>query len=502
MKLHTLVLPSGQEIRAGQGEWAICSVKVRQSVNRGSSFRLGSVCTAEAEVELFAPGTGEILPGMEVTIWQGEEKLGLFTVQQVRRTGPSRLYLYLEDRGHWLQKELTEWLEARTQWPCTLAELTAAVAKECGFSWEDTELPNGSLTVEKFSQGIVTGEELLGWCAELMGCFCRVDENGALVFGRYADAPLLVSPGGEAFYYQGSLSAGAFPQENVVGVLLRDPENQHFLPVYGQSAHTYTIEGNPLSGQVAWAHLMVTLGGFPQDWTAAVVQVPDSLAVRVGDIIQVFDGERTLRLPVMERLLENGRQTLSSVGSTSHLSSISEAARALAKQLSIAKHAVDAQTQSDIFNKLTDNGNAQGVFLQDGQLYINASFLSAGILDAAVVQVVNLVAQTVCSVLEDSSLEIDGGALTMKSGQAQTVRLSNEAAGLPILYMTDRAEGEAEHQLELSPHHLRLGGTDPVGIFRLGSSEGQATLSLNQGDPRYIDWTWDEALGKYVLTGT
>lgn len=45
-----------------------------------------------------------------------------------------------------------------------------------------------------------------------------------------------------------------------------------------------------------------------------------------------------------------------------------------------AQNAVDSQTQTDIFNKLTDNGNAQGIYFADGQLYINASYLAAGIL--------------------------------------------------------------------------------------------------------------------------
>lgn len=48
-----------------------------------------------------------------------------------------------------------------------------------------------------------------------------------------------------------------------------------------------------------------------------------------------------------------------------------------------AKNAVDAQTQTDVFNKLTNNGSAQGIYYKDGQLYINASYLAAGILKTA-----------------------------------------------------------------------------------------------------------------------
>lgn len=43
-----------------------------------------------------------------------------------------------------------------------------------------------------------------------------------------------------------------------------------------------------------------------------------------------------------------------------------------------ASNAVNAQTQTDIFNKLTNNGTLQGVYMQGGQLYINASYIKSG----------------------------------------------------------------------------------------------------------------------------
>ena len=45
-----------------------------------------------------------------------------------------------------------------------------------------------------------------------------------------------------------------------------------------------------------------------------------------------------------------------------------------------AQNAVDAQTQTYIFNKLTKNGTLSGLFMKDGQLYINASYLATGII--------------------------------------------------------------------------------------------------------------------------
>lgn len=47
---------------------------------------------------------------------------------------------------------------------------------------------------------------------------------------------------------------------------------------------------------------------------------------------------------------------------------------------SASKNAVNAQTQQDIFNKLTNNGQAKGIFLRDGQLYISFTYAQGGAL--------------------------------------------------------------------------------------------------------------------------
>ncbi len=46
----------------------------------------------------------------------------------------------------------------------------------------------------------------------------------------------------------------------------------------------------------------------------------------------------------------------------------------------IAQGKVDAQTQQSVFNKLTNNGQAQGLYLQNGQLYISFTYAKGGTL--------------------------------------------------------------------------------------------------------------------------
>lgn len=57
-----------------------------------------------------------------------------------------------------------------------------------------------------------------------------------------------------------------------------------------------------------------------------------------------------------------------------------QANSALSSATAYANAAVANQTQTDIFNKLTSNGALKGIFMKDGELYINATYLLTGIL--------------------------------------------------------------------------------------------------------------------------
>lgn len=49
-----------------------------------------------------------------------------------------------------------------------------------------------------------------------------------------------------------------------------------------------------------------------------------------------------------------------------------------AKASQLAQDKVNAQTQEDIFNKLTNSGQDQGIYMKDGKLYINLQYMKAG----------------------------------------------------------------------------------------------------------------------------
>lgn len=50
-----------------------------------------------------------------------------------------------------------------------------------------------------------------------------------------------------------------------------------------------------------------------------------------------------------------------------------------------AQEAVEGQTQKDIFDKLTNGGETQGLFLKDGKVYINVEYLLGGTVEAEII---------------------------------------------------------------------------------------------------------------------
>ena len=75
--------------------------------------------------------------------------------------------------------------------------------------------------------------------------------------------------------------------------------------------------------------------------------------------------------------------------------------------------------QTKVFSKLTDNGRLQGIYMQNGDLYINGNYIKAGTIDASLVNVTNINATNIkTGVLGDASgntsWNLSTGALSSK----------------------------------------------------------------------------------------
>lgn len=89
-----------------------------------------------------------------------------------------------------------------------------------------------------------------------------------------------------------------------------------------------------------------------------------------------------------------------------------------------AKQAVDAQTQLDVFNKLTNNGTVQGIYLLDGQLYINGEYIAANTLSGNAIQ---------GGTISGTQINIGDGVFTVdENGQVQASNLHMTGGSLNL----------------------------------------------------------------------
>lgn len=129
-----------------------------------------------------------------------------------------------------------------------------------------------------------------------------------------------------------------------------------------------------------------------------------------------------------------------SVGNKTLSNYVSDTAKNVATPIAndAARRAVVSQTQLDIFNKLTNNGQMQGIYMQNGLLYINAEFLKAGVIsDSAGENAWNLVTgefitRNIQAVGGTFSGSINGGTITI-GGTAQAPIFSVNSDGKVVM---------------------------------------------------------------------
>lgn len=92
-----------------------------------------------------------------------------------------------------------------------------------------------------------------------------------------------------------------------------------------------------------------------------------------------------------------------------------------------ANAAVSAQTQQDVFNKLTNNGASQGIYLSNGQLYINGTYIQAGAINANLIT-----AGTIKDAANKNSWNLATGDLVTTNLQATNAQISGTITGSTI----------------------------------------------------------------------
>ena len=305
------------------------------------------------------------------------------------------------------------------------------------------------------------------WLGEICCRFCRATPDGKIEFAWYKPAGREITPTGKDYYFAGSLKYDDYNVMPVDMVKVRLGEGKGgVLWPNAEAENPYIISGNAvLLSRASTSSLRPYLQVIEDElsamtYTPCKVSIPATLDIRAGDWVEITDGNGQLRrCLVMTKTTSGQRDTLECTGSYRRDSAdavnnkgMNEIAQekadeaeknALTAAEQIAQAKVDAQTQLDIFNKLTDNGKLQGIYIQDGKWYINAELA----------QIVNLFTQNIFM----SGMFLGSGKAFFEPGWQE----------LETVYgILSRAEPPTEEELRL--FDFNNDGAINVGDYQLG----------------------------------
>ena len=398
MAKYIIILPSGEELSSGVDTVnAIASIKHTAATNSGTELTPGSVCAAMVEATLITPAGGLSLDaGADIELYEeldsgARVKIGVFTVEKPTRSSANRMKITAYDHVAKLDKDLTEWLREQNEYPYTMQTFVDMVCAACGVERIEQEIPNASFQIiAKPTEGNVTGRQILKWCAEIAGKFVTADADGKLQFGWYEESGIVIEPSGDNFYFSGTLKYEDYSVEPVTAVKVRLASNENgALWPPGETDNPYIVQDNKLlqlnTTAVSTSVLDVLHAAVARSYTPCKVSVPASIGVKVGQVITIRDlNGAEFQTLVMETQRTGQKVTVTSTGNKRRDSSENAYGDQYLKDYADA--AVKDQTQQNIFDKLTNGGTDQGVYLKDGKIYLNAEFMQAGYLSSDIIR--------------------------------------------------------------------------------------------------------------------
>ena len=122
------------------------------------------------------------------------------------------------------------------------------------------------------------------------------------------------------------------------------------------------------------------------DDNARIIKQSIDIIEEVKSTIEVGDNFKTLTELEIERRKEATQNIVALKQTTSGLQSEVSGTKTDLTNLAIKVENIEAVDQEALFNRLTNNGQTQGIYLKDGQIYLNASFIQSGFISSDLIK--------------------------------------------------------------------------------------------------------------------
>lgn len=407
MLRNIIELPDGTRISSGSGaDRAIMDCATTGCVNAEKELTIGSACSACVEATIITKDVPlGMTAGQRIKLYKVDEagketSAGTFRLEPPTKKSDNVYKITAYDLMVNFDKDMSQWLKEFDDWGCTLGTFADKLCTACGMKLTSMGFPNSNFPVSQFYKSGVTGRKILSWIGEVAGSFCVVDDVN-VSFRWYTDSGVTICATGDRYYFAGALTFEDHEVAAIDGVKLRlaDSDNGALWPS-GDADNPYIITGNHIllarvteSLKPYLAVIQQRLASLPR-YKPCKVSLPAGVDIRPGHMVRIEDKHSNQFVTCVMTKTQNGqRDTLECTGSERRDSASAANNKSLAQLAaeqdmnaqSAAQQAVDEQTRQDVFNKLTENGKIQGIYVQDDKWYINAELA----------QILNLVAELI-----------------------------------------------------------------------------------------------------------
>lgn len=333
--------------------------------------------------------------------------------------------------------------------PATIKGIVEQVCGRCGITigTDLTTLPNYNFTISEMPvlQQQVSYRNVIQWCAGIMGTNAWFDWNGNLRFTWYGESTNYVTTATNRFnsdLYENDIT--------ITGVSYTNTQNATL--VSGNADYTIDMTGNYLASEGIAQILPAVknkVSGFTyRPFSASVINAPYLWPMDM--ITFTKDGvDHTCTLSNVNFGI-NGNTSLQGKGETAQSNSgtapsgaTNEQAFLVEKALNAAVDIVDQSlSQEEIFNRLTNNGQVQGLLLYNGRVYLNADYIRSGTISAQYIDASQLhvnaanidgtliIGQLPSNVAVDSDLPTKVSELTNDSGYQNSTQVTTIAGNV------------------------------------------------------------------------
>ena len=389
---------------------------------------------------------------------------------------------------------------AYVAFPTTIQNLVNQVCAHCGvtLATDLSVFPNYDYNLLEMPliQQQFTYRNIIQWCAGFMGTNAWFDWNGQLRFSWYDNSTGYETDITNRFssdLYEDDIEITGVQYTNSQGIII----------LAGTSDYTLELGDNLMMSDViaeVLPTLNTALNGFAyRPMSAEVINAPYLWPM---DVVTFEDKDGNTHTSVLTNVNFgiNGATVIQSNGETQETNKYDSPTTMTPEQAKLINEAINHTDQLDasldqqgIFNRLTNNGEAQGIYMMDGKLYINMTYARSGTLvlggldnQNGLLQVLNANNESVVT-MDNTGARIFGGITSRYSDNYNTYEMGLENGNL-VLKKNDVATSVIRQSTD-NNGTMQIRGEDriEIGIDDYQTSEGYQGSIAMDGPNFYIN---------------